>query len=145
VFNPTPSNVYTPFTYVVEPSTAGMHQHGRADDATEAGQGYHARPVAASSVAPDSADEASDVTARGRESHPREEDAQPHVREHARWNAVEGAWQRRRGRGYGKMRTVVPRRLGGELAARPFFKRLVGEHGAGSVEKGEHGGLGMVV
>lgn len=138
VFNPKPSNVYTPFTYVVEPTFNGAPRgEGRrprslvlSDEKYGSVRGDEDNlnncPTTASTATtnrPDSADEGSDATPTG----PHLKWAgttpqQPHAREQARWNAAEGIWERRRGRGYGKMRTM-PRRRVGDIE-RPFFKRI---------------------
>jgi hypothetical protein len=138
VFNPKPSNVYTPFTYVVEPTFNGaIPGEGRRPKSLALSDSKYGSvredegnldncPTTASTATthpPDSADEGSDATPTGPHlkwagSTPQ----QPHAREQARWNAAEGIWERRRGRGYGKMRTM-PRRRVGDIE-RPFFKRI---------------------
>jgi hypothetical protein len=141
VFNPTPSNVWTPFTYVPD----ALAQQPKAERSPKKGETLtpEKRPdlgvrQMTTATATDT-EEGSDATA-----HPRREfhdktslDLQPHAREGARWNAAEGAWQRRRGRGYGKMRMGTVRRPVGEIA-HPFFKRLGAESGSVSGGQGEH-------
>lgn len=143
VFNPTPSNVWTPFTYVPDalaqqPATDRSPKKG--DPVTpEKRPGVGVRDFTPGTDAATETDEGSDSTAHPRgEFHDKtSQDLQPHVREGARWNATEGALQRRRGRGYGKMRMGTVRRPVGEIA-HPFFKRLGAANGGVSEDQGEN-------
>lgn len=156
VFNPKPSNVYTPFTYVVEPAgrdvlraegrrpTSLVLSHDKSPSQRRDEAAIDACPTTASTTMTgttnplDSADEGSDATATGSKAKWAETNApQPHAREQARWNAAEGVWERRRGRGYGKMRTM-PRRRVSDIE-RPFFKRI----GRGQQDGGANDGLGL--
>jgi hypothetical protein len=142
-FNPTPSNVWTPFTYVPEDlanqPVAGRSPRKRDPVTPEKRTVRSERVVTPGTDGVTDTDEGTDGTA-----HPRGEfhdkttqDMQPHVREGARWNAAEGAWQRRRGRGYGKMRMGTVRRPVGEIA-HPFFKRLAAADSGVVVNAGEY-------
>ncbi|GHJ87974.1 hypothetical protein NliqN6_4376 [Naganishia liquefaciens] len=156
VFNPKPSNVYTPFTYVVAPGgrsvrgTDGkqpkspvlpedkLRSHDKVADHMDVSL-ISANTTMTSTTNPaESADEGSDTSAVDLKVNWIEtESLQPHAREQARWNAAQGVWERRRGRGYGKMRTM-PRRAVNDIE-RPFFKRLGrSEDGAANQSSGIH-------
>ena len=141
VFNPKPSNIYTPFTYVVptaERSTPGIEgkrptslplpddklksAHKVADDISNSPTTANTTMTSATRPV-DSADEGSDANVINTDPEWSEGMMlQPHAREQARWNAAEGVWERRRGRGYGKMR-MIPRRPVCDIE-RPFFSRI---------------------
>lgn len=143
-FNPTPFNVWTPFTYVPDDMAnqpvAERPPRKRDPTAPEKRTGVEGQIVTPGTDVATDTDEGSDGTAQPRgEFHDRtRQDMQPHIREAARWNAAEGAWQRRRGRGYGKMRMGTVRRPVGEIA-HPFFKRLSAADSGIVVGQGKQG------